>query len=341
MAQNFVGSNNINLLMPIGQFGTRNQGGKEAASARYIFTNLNKVTRHLFNEGDDSLMDYIIEEGQRIEPHWYLPIIPMILVNGAEGIGTGWSTSIPCFNPRELVNNIKTKLKVGKFEEMSPWFKGFNGTIEKNNKNGYTITGKFEWIEKGGSYVLVVSELPVKKWTKDYKEFLEKLMGLETKKEKEEEKKKKKKKLDNEESDGETKKIKIIVEDFKEYHTNNRVHFEVKLLDEFIEDYRNNDDKTIKKFKLQSTLSLNNMVLFDKDLKIRRYSTVEDIYQLRLSYYVRRKNFLLSSLKKDLEILDNKVRFILAVINDEIVIKKVKRKDLISTLHKQGIVILI
>ena len=82
MAQNFVGSNNINLLMPLGQFGTRNKGGKDSASPRYIFTNLNKVTRHLFNSNDLPLMDYIVEEGQKIEPKYYLPIIPNILVNG-------------------------------------------------------------------------------------------------------------------------------------------------------------------------------------------------------------------------------------------------------------------
>ena len=106
MAQNFVGSNNINLLMPNGQFGTRNQGGKEAASPRYIFTMLNTVTRYLFPEDDDAVLEYLEEEGQSIEPNYYLPIIPMCLVNGAEGIGTGWSTYIPCYNPREIVDNI-------------------------------------------------------------------------------------------------------------------------------------------------------------------------------------------------------------------------------------------
>jgi len=95
MAQNFVGSNNINLLLPIGQFGTRNQGGKEAASARYIFTSLSPVTRYLFHEADDAVLNYLEEEGQSIEPNYYLPIIPLTLVNGAEGIGTGWSTFIP------------------------------------------------------------------------------------------------------------------------------------------------------------------------------------------------------------------------------------------------------
>lgn len=95
MAQNFVASNNINLLLPIGQFGSRNMGGKEAASARYIFTSLSPVTRTLFPEADDPVLDYLEEEGQSIEPNFYLPIIPLTLVNGCEGIGTGWSTSIP------------------------------------------------------------------------------------------------------------------------------------------------------------------------------------------------------------------------------------------------------
>jgi DNA topoisomerase-2 len=341
MAQNFVGSNNINLLMPLGQFGTRNQGGKDSASARYIFTNLNKVTRHLFNDGDDALMDYIIEEGQRIEPNWYLPTIPTILVNGAEGIGTGWSTSIPCYNPREIVDNIKTRMKVGIFNEMKPWYKGYQGSIEKNGKGSYTVTGKFEWVEKDGTTWLVINELPIKRWTKDYKTYINKLMGYEDKKDKDEDKKKRKKKKEEDESEEESKKkIKIIVEDLKEYHTNNRVHFEIKLLDEFFEEYKEDPEKVIKTFKLQTSLNITNMVLFDRNLKIRKYNQIEDIleefYELRISYYERRKTYLLSNLKRDLEILDNKVRFILAVINEDIIIRKVKRKDLINALIKNN-----
>jgi DNA topoisomerase-2 len=344
MAQNFVGSNNINLLMPNGQFGTRNQGGKEHASARYLFTTLNRVTRHLFNQADDPLMEYIVEEGSKIEPNWYLPIVPMILVNGAEGIGTGWSTSIPCYNPREIVENIKTKIKTGNFNDMTPWYKGFQGKIEKNNKGSYNVTGVYEWVEKGKDTLLVITELPVKKWTKDYKEYLEKLMGIENKKDEEKEKKNKKKiKKKKDESDDETsskKGFQVIVEDFKEYHTNNRVHFEVKLLGDYLEDYMNDSDKLLKKFKLQTTINVSNMVLFDKDLKIRKFNKVEEIlddfYELRLAYYERRKNYLLSTLKRDLEILDNKVRFILAVINEELIIRKVKRKDLIQVLFTNG-----
>ncbi len=107
LAQNYVGSNNINLLQPIGQFGTRINGGKDSASPRYIFTMLSPLTRLIFPEQDDALLKPNYDDGMKIEPEWYCPIIPMVLVNGAEGIGTGWSTKIPNHNPRELVANIK------------------------------------------------------------------------------------------------------------------------------------------------------------------------------------------------------------------------------------------
>ncbi len=82
-------------------------GGKDHASPRYIFTFLNPLTRLVFPEEDDPLLDQIEEEGMKIEPNSYVPILPMVLVNGAEGIGTGWSTSIPCFNPSDIVKNLQ------------------------------------------------------------------------------------------------------------------------------------------------------------------------------------------------------------------------------------------
>ncbi|RNA39637.1 DNA topoisomerase 2-alpha-like, partial [Brachionus plicatilis] len=82
LAQNFVGSNNINLLLPIGQFGTRLHGGKDAASPRYIFTNLSPLTRFIFNPKDDPLFNYLNDDGQTVEPEFYCPILPMVLVNG-------------------------------------------------------------------------------------------------------------------------------------------------------------------------------------------------------------------------------------------------------------------
>ena len=92
MAQDFVGSNNVNLLMPNGQFGTRLQGGKDSASERYIFTKLNKITRTIYRKEDDDILDYLDDDGLSVEPIFYVPIIPMVLVNGSIGIGTGFST---------------------------------------------------------------------------------------------------------------------------------------------------------------------------------------------------------------------------------------------------------
>jgi DNA topoisomerase II len=201
LAQDYVSSNNINLLFPSGQFGTRLQGGKDSASARYIFTRLALLTRHLFNEDDDALLEYQTEEGQKIEPTWcaplpgrdvriqqidssgsiempalhfsrsvcishhckaplngtdpaaarrYLPILPLVLINGAEGIGTGWSTSIPNYNPLDIAVNVRRMLAGDDPEEMAPWYRGFTGEIKEvppaKNATGksYAVSGTIE-----------------------------------------------------------------------------------------------------------------------------------------------------------------------------------------------------
>ena len=106
MAQNFVGSNNVNLLQPQGQFGTRLEGGKDAASARYITTYLTPLARLVFPKADDAILDYLEDDGLSVEPKWYVPVLPLVLCNGNKGIGTGWSSTVPNYNPRDIVANI-------------------------------------------------------------------------------------------------------------------------------------------------------------------------------------------------------------------------------------------
>ena len=350
MAQNFVGSNNINLLMPNGQFGTRNKGGKDCASSRYIFTELNKVTRHLFNQNDSPLMDYIFEEGQKIEPKWYLPIIPMILVNGCEGIGTGWRSQLPCFNPHEIIQSIKSKLKGNGFIGLQPWYKGYQGEIieNKDNKGHYTVTGQYHWDEENPKKV-IITEIPIKKWTEDYKYFLQELMGIEIISRSNEENNKKKgkgngrkKSQDKSNSEDEEKQKKkkkeIIVEDIRENHTYNRVCFEVTLLDEYAKKFKQDDELFKKTFNLTSTINIKNMVLFSPEGKLKKYNSIEEIlqtfYDLRLNYYVLRKDYMISLLKKEVATLSNKARFIKMVIEDEIVIKRKKRAVLVNELYE-------
>ena len=127
MAQNFVGSNNINLLEPNGQFGTRLQGGKMQVAPRYIWTKLNKLTKLIFVPDDNPLLKYNLDDGQKVEPEWYIPIIPLVLVNGTEGIGTGFSTKVPSHNPLDIISNINNILDGNKYSPMKPWFKNFTG----------------------------------------------------------------------------------------------------------------------------------------------------------------------------------------------------------------------
>ena len=117
MAQDFVGSNNLYILMPNGSFGSRAVGGKDSSAPACIFTELNTLTKKIFNPADEPLLNYLADDEATVEPEWYLPILPMILVNGAEGIGTGWSTNIPGFNPVDIVNNIKRLLNGEEMDE--------------------------------------------------------------------------------------------------------------------------------------------------------------------------------------------------------------------------------
>uniref|UniRef100_A0A6V7QY46 DNA topoisomerase 2 n=1 Tax=Ananas comosus var. bracteatus TaxID=296719 RepID=A0A6V7QY46_ANACO len=315
MAQDFVGSNNINLLQPNGQFGTRNQGGKDHASARYIYTNLSPLTRFLFPKDDDILLDYLNEDGQSIEPTWYIPIIPMVLINGSEGIGTGWSSFVPNYNPRDIIANVRRLLNDEPMQPMDPWYRGFKGLIEKSATKEagvtYTITGIIEEVDNA---TLRIMELPVRRWTQDYKEFLEALMT------------------------GNDKVKEPFIKDYREHNDDTTVHFEVTLTEENLNIAL--QEGLEKKFKLTTTIGTTNMHLFDSNGVIKKYDTpeqiLEDFFHLRLEFYEKRKKVLLDNLEMDLLKLDNKVRFILGVVRGEIIVNNRKRAELFIELHQKG-----
>lgn len=317
MAQSFVGSNNINLLYPGGQFGTRSQGGKDAASPRYIFTKLSHITRSIFPKDDDTLLNYLNEDGQLIEPSWYVPILPMVLVNGSEGIGTGWSTFIPNYNPRDIAANIRRLLNDEATVPMHPWYRGFKGSIQKANNarvDGatYTITGIIEAVD---STTLRITELPVRRWTQDYKDFIDSLRPDEKNKDKE-----------------------AFIEDCTAQGDNDDVYFELKLSEKNMNIAK--EEGLLKKFKLTTTIGTTNMHLFDSDGKIRKYDTpeqiLEEFFKLRLQFYFKRKEVLLQNMKLDLKKLENKARFIRCVVNNEIVVNNRKRADLFLELRQKN-----
>eukprot|EP00928_Gymnodinium_smaydae_P069983 TRINITY_DN53940_c0_g1_i1.p1 TRINITY_DN53940_c0_g1~~TRINITY_DN53940_c0_g1_i1.p1 ORF type:complete len:1309 (-),score=272.18 TRINITY_DN53940_c0_g1_i1:634-4497(-) len=313
MAQDFVGSNNINLLVPQGQFGTRLQGGKDAASARYIYTRLSPITRVIFQEADDNVLNFLDEEGMSIEPTYYCPVLPMVLVNGCDGIGTGYATSVPNYNPSDIIANLRRFIKNQKLEKMAPWYHGFKGSIEEAREDGkYEVCGLAEY---HGENKAEITELPIKKWTQDYREFLEECLPKGAKKEGSK-----------------------FLEEFTEHHTEKNIHFELSLSADGVKAAEAGNLEKI--LKLKTSLSTNNMILFDSEGKIRKYETAEDIVRdfavTRLEMYGKRKEFLVNKLTFECEVLNAKVRFIKLVISGELVIKRRKIADLIAELRRRG-----
>ncbi|CAK5027807.1 unnamed protein product [Meloidogyne enterolobii] len=311
LAQNYVGSNNINLLMPIGQFGTRLQGGKDNASPRYIFTQLNPVTKTLFPPSDENVLRFLYEENQRIEPEWYCPVIPTVLANGAEGIGTGWSTVVPNYNPRELVDQMRRLIKGDPLQPMIPWYKGFTGEIVGSNNNGkFESRGIINVIENG---TVEITELPVKTWTQTYKEKIIEPMF-----------------------DGSEKNKPQLLQDYKEYHTDTTVHFICRLKPD---DMAKAEQKGLYDvFSLKSSINTSNMVLFDAAGCLRKFETPEQICQeffdCRKELYKKRKAYLEGMLQAQSNQLSEKARFIMMKINGEIHIENKRKSAIIEQLQK-------
>jgi len=322
MAQDYVGSNNINLLMPNGQFGTRIMGGHDSASSRYIHTELNKIVDLIFPSIDFQIIDYEYDDGIKVEPKYYVPIIPMVLVNGMNGIGTGFSTSIPKYNPIDVINNIKRKLENKEYEEIKPWYNNFKGNIIKLDDQNYLSKGKYEIINKN---TIKITELPIGKWTDDYKKFLDTLLPEEKKKKSKEKEKKSKK----------------CIIDYINNSSDKHVEFIITVPIGFISGLQWSDDEHIdgieKFFKLHNTkgLSLKNIHLYDKD-KIIKLNSVNEIFDLhykeRYNVYEKRKEYILTNLSNDLQILESKIKFIEDVISDKIIIYKRKKQDIINDL---------
>ena len=313
MAQNFVGSNNINLLTPSGQFGTRRMGGSDAASARYIFTKLEPITRTIFHPDDDELLNYLNDDGSTIEPEFYVPVIPLALCNGAEGIGTGWSSKISNYSPRDIIANLRRKIDGEELVPMTPFYCGFTGLIEEERKGKYVVYGKIERVDET---TLLITELPIKKWTQNYKEFLE---GMIT-------------------GDGKTP---PEIKDMRENHTETSVSFTVIASKENIDEWEKDAKGGLNaKFKLSGSISTSNMTLFDDEARIIRYETPEDIisafYVIRLDYYNKRKANLLKNLEAEKVVLSNKARFVEEVCSGSLVVNNRKRKDILEDLKVRG-----
>eukprot|EP00392_Amoebophrya_sp_AT5.2_P010870 g10937.t1 len=296
-------------------------------------------TRTIFNETDDNVLTYQNEEGQWIEPHFYVPVIPMVLVNGAQGIGVGWSTSIPNFNPLEIVDNLRRYLRGQAMTEMKPWYRGFIGEMSTDvNSNGTKFIASGV-IQKTSETTLEILELPLKEWTSSYKEFLEGMLPGAAKAaaagdDKNDNKSKKGAGGNANGNAGNIQSIEAQITDCREYHTENTVHFLLKLTEEQMQTAEETGLEQM--FKLRASVATTNMMLFDSSNRIKRYETAGDILNefaiVRLEYYDKRKKFQIDKLGREKVILDAKVRFILAILANRLEIRNKKKKDLVQEL---------
>ena len=272
LAQNFVGSNNVNCLEPSGNFGSRLQGGSDAASARYIHTRLSPFARRVFSPLDDPNLEHQWDDGKMIEPKVYAPVIPMVLVNGADGIGTGWSTNIPNYHPMDIVKNLKRRmgrLDEGDEEEkpfapMTPWFRGWKGTPEPDGPNRFKFNGIAQPDETSGNEV-VITELPIRMWTDDFKARLEEILRAE--------------------------KAPSFIKDYKEFNDHKTVHFVIQMDEKHMKSALT--EGLLDKFKLNKSIATTNLVAFDTRGQIRKYDTPEDIleeyFHFRMQMYTKRR----------------------------------------------------
>jgi DNA topoisomerase-2 len=312
MCQDFVGSNNINLLQPLGQFGTRSHGGSDSASERYIFTNLSPITRFIFPERDETILNYLCDDGVSVEPNYYIPIIPFVLCNGQLGIGTGYSTTMPSFDPKQIIEYIRNKLTntVNEPVIFLPYYEQFKGTVSSiiNEPHKFMIKGTYIKIDDD---TIRINELPISTWTMPYLTFIESLLdGI---------------------VDKNGKKKSPIIKDFKSNSTEKIVDicitFPYNKLKEYESEVDTNGINGLEKIlKLTTSVSTTNMHLFDKDCKLVKYDKIIDIidafFEVRLEAYDKRKKYLISYLEKTLIKLSMKAKFVQYVLDDTIDLRK-------------------
>ena len=289
LANDFMGSNNINLLEPCGQFGTRLMGGKDASQTRYIFTRLTSEARKLFDPKDDAILNYLDDDGRSIEPDFYMPTLPMILVNGSEGIGTGFSCYVPPFNPKDIRDNITNVLNGKSIQKMKPWFRGFKGEIFEQDDDSWMTQGVWSSIGR----TVKVTELPPGRWTQDYKEHLDGLVE--------------KKIIGSFTNNSTTENVDFIIQD---YNGSDAVK-DLKL------------QKTLRTTNMHLFHPTKGIHKYQSPELI-----LKDFIELRYEYYKKRKEHLIKVLETKAQMCEYKSRFVTMVINGDIIVFRRKKQEL-------------
>jgi DNA topoisomerase-2 len=332
MAQQFVGANNINLLAPIGQFGSRLQGGKDAASARYIHTHLETIVDTILRKEDTGILKHIDDDGIIVEPETYYPVVPLLVINGCIGIGTGFSTDIPPHNPEEVVGLLRDRLEGRRSSlenlAMRPWWIGFKGPIHLVSDGVWITKGIYTFDDE--KKTVTITELPVGTWTHDYKAFLDELCVAGTVAST---------KPGGSQGKGDSSKTdegKPILRNFEDLYNHIDVKFVLDLDPDYYDDAQANPIEFEKRFQLTSTWRTTNMVAFDMNSKIVKYGCVGDIleafYGPRLAAYEARRAAEIERLRSEAEEADAKARFLQAVLDGTIDMRRASDEDIVAAM---------
>jgi DNA topoisomerase-2 len=268
-------------------------GGKDASQTRYIFTRLSGNTRKIYDPRDDAVLNYLDDDGRLIEPEYYMPILPMVLVNGTEGIGTGFSCYIPPFNPEVIKANMLRILGGENPLDMKPWFKGFKGKVYKDEGGLWVTEGV--WKDTGSR--LKITELPPGRWTQDYKEYLDTLVE------------------------------KKVITSFTNNSTTEDVDFEIfgYTGKDMVKELKLR--KTFHVSNMHLFHPTKGICKYEKPEDI-----LQDFMKLRREYYDKRKEYLIRVLETKATMCEYKSRFVTMVINGDIVVFRRKKQDLVNQL---------
>ena len=342
MAQNFVGSNNLNLLTPNGQFGTRLMGGEDAAAPRYIHTELNPIVKHLVKKEDNAILEYTEDDGLPVEPVTYMPVIPTLLVNGALGIGTGFSTSVLPYNPADLIGALRWRLH-GRCADLSgveliPWWFGFKGKVSASADGKTWITkGVYEFVDDDAATIRI-KELPVGCWTQDYKDFLEALL-VEQEEIVNTWKAACKKAKDSKTAEPE--KPTIWLRGYDALYNDVDVDFVLHMDPDYYHEARAYPSEFETKFKITTSFKTTNMVAFDVSGKIHRFGSVGEIMEMfygeRRRGYEQRKMHELGRMTAEITELEARLTFVRAVVEKRLVVANADDAELLAGLRGLGL----
>lgn len=303
MAQGFCGSNNLALLTPKGAFGSRMLNGKDAAAARYIFTSLAPATRKLMHPADDAVLDLLVEEGQTVQPRFYVPTVPLLLLNGAHGIGTGFSSKLPCFKLQDVIRLVRASLNGANDTEPMPWYTGYDANeLTESDPSKWTFYGKYKRI---ASNKIEITELPVGVSFVKYKEGVLKRL----------------------------KENKIIYRAEADHVDENTPRFSIKT----IEPLPAAHEDVMRLFQLSSTITRNCMNFLDTHGAVKSYSSiaaiVDDWLEVKLLYAERRRQSMIDALRAQIADLLQRTTFVEAVVDGRLKVLKVPRAQVCADMR--------